>query len=67
MIKTRILELSREPCVLLSQYEQVFYLEVPIKVGWSYVVRNDQRGRLITFTIHKEDDIEEDQQDRVEE
>ena len=41
---TRALELFTDPYVPPSQCEQVFYLEVPGKAGWSYIVRYDPRG-----------------------
>ena len=44
MVNKRLFELGTEPYVLPSQCEQVFYLEVPGKVGWSFVVRNYPRG-----------------------
>ena len=39
MVNTRAPEPSIETYVLPSQCEQVFYLEVPGKAGWSYIVR----------------------------
>ena len=39
MVNTRAFEPGTEPYVLPSQCEQVFYLEVPGKAGWSYIVR----------------------------
>jgi hypothetical protein len=49
MVNTREFELGTEPYVLPSQCEQVFYSDVPGKVGWSYVVRYDPRGRSIKY------------------
>ena len=37
MVNTRTLELGTKAYVLPSLHEQVFYLEVPSKAGWSYV------------------------------
>ena len=48
-----------------SQYEQVFYSEVPGKASWSHVVRHDPRGRPIKYNVEEEYNIEED--DDVEE
>ena len=43
MINTRSFELVRdEPYVLPSQCEQVFYFGVPLKLGWSFFVRQIQ-------------------------
>jgi hypothetical protein len=39
MVNTKTLEPGTELYVLSSQSEQVFYSDVPCKVGWSYVVR----------------------------
>jgi hypothetical protein len=47
--------------VLPSQCEQVFYSEVPGKVGWSYIVRYDPRGRPVKYNVPEEDDIEEEE------
>ena len=60
MVNTRALELGTEPYVLPSQCEQVFYLEVPGKVGWSYIVRYDPRGRPAKYNAEKEDNVEEE-------
>lgn len=47
--------------VLLIQCEQVFYSEVPGRVGWSHVVRYDPSGRLMEYNVAEEDDnVEED-------
>jgi hypothetical protein len=61
MVNTRAFEPGTEPYVLPSQCEQVFYLEVPSKVGWSYVVRYDPRGRLVKYNhvVEDEDNNEE--------
>ena len=55
MVNTRALELGTEPYVLPSQCEQVFYLEVPRKVGWSYIVRYDPRGILVKYNAPEEE------------
>ena len=57
MVNTRLFEPGTEPYVLQSQCEQVFYLEVPGKAGWSFVVRHDPRGRPVKYNL--EDDNEE--------
>ena len=51
MVNTRLFEEGTEPYVLPSQCEQVFYLEVPGKVGWSFVMRHDPRGRSIKYNM----------------
>ena len=43
MVDTRKFEPRLEPYVLPSQCEHVFYIEVPFKGVWSYVVRYDPR------------------------
>jgi hypothetical protein len=39
---------------------------VPNKVGWSYVVRYEPRGRPVKYIVLEEDDNEENEQDDVE-
>ena len=51
MVNTRLFEPGTEPYVLPSQCEQVFYSEVPGKVGWSFVVRHDPRGGLVKYNL----------------
>ena len=73
MVNTRLFELGTKPYVLPIQCEQVFYSEVPGKVGYSCVVRHDPRGRSVKYnldeaneegTLEKEyDDEEHDQHD----
>jgi len=61
MVNTRELEPSTEPYVLPSQCEQVFYLEIPGKAGWSYIVRYDPRGRSVRYnTVEEEENVEEE-------
>ena len=55
-----------EPYVLLSQYELVFYSEVPGKAGWSFVVRHDARGRSVKYNLYdgnEEGSLEEEDND----
>ena len=66
MVNTRSLEPRIEPCVLTSQCEHVFYLQVPGRGGWSFFIRHDPRGRTIKYNveeyrkgIEKEDDVED--------
>ena len=55
MINTRFLESrTSKPYVLPSQCEQVFYLEVPGRMGWSFVIRHDPRGRPVKYNIVEE-------------
>ena len=64
MVNTRALELGTEPYVLPSQYEQVFYSEVPGKLSWSYIIRYDPRGRPIKYNhVDDEDNHEEEDDD----
>ena len=51
MLNTRFFEPGTKPYVLPSQCEQVFYSEVPSKVGWSFVVRHNPRGRPIKYNL----------------
>ena len=60
MVNTRALEPGTEPYVLPSQCEQVFYSEVLGKIGWSYIVRYDPRGRSIKYNAKEEDNVEEE-------
>ena len=50
----------QRPYVLPSQCEQVFYLEVSSKVGWSYIIRYDPRGRLVKYNVDEEDNVGEE-------
>ena len=66
MVNTRFFEPGTEPYVLPSQCEQVFYSEVPGKVGQSFVVRYDPRGRLVKYNLddgNEEGSLEEDDDD----
>ena len=65
MVNTRNVEPRSDPYVLPSQREYVFYLQVLGRVGWSYVVRYDLKGRLVKYIVSEEDDNEEE--DDVEE
>ena len=44
-------ELGSHHYVFPSQCEQVFYSEVPGRVGWSFVVRYDPRGRPLKHNV----------------
>ena len=62
IINTRLFELvGDEPYVLPSQCEQVFYLEIPHKLGLSFFVRNCPRGRSINYNAIEEEYIEEEE------
>ena len=64
MVNTRSFEpVGDEPYVLPSQCEQVFYSEVPHKLGWSFFVRHEPRGRPIKYNAMEEEDIEEVEDD----
>jgi hypothetical protein len=65
MVNTRNVDPGSKPYVLPSQCEHVFYLEVPGRGGWSYVIIYDPRGSPIKYNVVEEDDIEEE--DDVEE
>ena len=61
MVNTRAIEPCTKPYVLPSQCEQVFYLEVPGKEGWPYIVRYDPRGILVQYNaLEEEDNVEEE-------
>ena len=62
MVNTRALEpRTSEPYVLPSQCEHVFYSEVPNRVGWSFVIRHELRGRPVKYNVDEDQDsIEED-------
>ena len=60
MINTRSFEtVGGEPYVLPSQCEQVFYFGVPHKLGWSFIVRHDPRGRVVKYDVMEEEDTKE--------
>ena len=65
MVNTRLLEPGKEPYVLPSQWEHIIYYEVPGKVGWSFVVRHDPRGRPIKYNLEEgnEEGLEEEDDD----
>ena len=55
MINTRLFKpLGDDSYVLPSQCEQVFYFGVPHKLGWSFVVRHDPRGRSVKYNVIEE-------------
>ena len=63
MINARLFEpVGDESYVLPSQCEQIFYLEVPHKLGWSFFVRHDTRGRLIKYNAMEEEDTKEEEE-----
>ena len=64
MVNTMPLELGTEPYVLPSQCEQVCFLEVLGKVGWSYIIICDPRGRPVKYNhVDDEDNHEEEDDD----
>ena len=59
-------DLRTDPYVIPSQCEQVFYSDLLGKVGWSFFVRNDPRGRLIKYNLgdgNEEGSLEEEYDD----
>ena len=60
IVNTRSFKLGTDCYVLTRQCGQVFYSEVPGRVGWSFVVRYDPRGRPIKYNVEEEVDIEEE-------
>ena len=68
MVNTRTnnVELQSKPYVLPSQCEHVFYSEVPGKVGWSFVVRHNPRGRSMKYNLKEgnEEGLEEEYDDK---
>ena len=65
MINTSLFELGTQPFVLPNQCEQVFYSQVLNKIGQSYVVRYEPRGRPAKHIAPKEVDNEEYKKDYV--
>jgi hypothetical protein len=64
MIKTTVFKRGHDHYVFPSQYDQVFYSNVPCERDWSFVVRYDPRGRPIKHThLQEEDDIEDKEDD----
>ena len=53
MVNTSLFDPGMEPHDIPSQCEQVFYSEVPGKVGWSFVMRHDPRGRQIKYNLEE--------------
>ena len=60
MVNTREIEPNVKPYVLPVQCEQLFYSQVLCKVGWSYIVRYEPRGRPIKYNAEEEDNVEEE-------
>ena len=60
MVNTMSFDSGKNQYVFPIQCEQVFYSQVPGRVGWSFVVRYDLRGRLVKYNVVEEDDIEEE-------
>ena len=65
MVNTRLFELGTKLYVLSSQFEHVFYSEVPGKVGWSFVMRHNPRGRSVKYNLEEdnEEGLEEEDDD----
>jgi hypothetical protein len=63
MVNTRAFELGTKPYVRPSQCEQVFYSQVPGKVGWSYIVRYDPRGRPVKYNHVADDEDNKEEED----
>ena len=66
MVNTRLFDPGMEPYVLPSQCENLFYSKVPGKVGWSFVVRHNPRGRSIKYNLNngnKQGSLEEEDDD----
>ena len=53
MVNTSSFERGTYCYVLPSQCRHVFYSEVPSRVGWSFVVRYDPRGRPVKYNVVK--------------
>ena len=53
MVNKRLFEPRTEPYVLPSQCGWVFYSKVPGKAGWSFVVRQDLRGRSVKYNLEE--------------
>ena len=65
MVNTRSFELGIDHYILPRQCEYIFYSQVPGRVGWSFLIRYDPKGKIVKYNVEKEDDIEEE--DDVEE
>ena len=53
MVNTRLFEPGKEPYVLPSQCEHVFYSKVLGRGGWPFVVRHDPRGRSVKYNVEE--------------
>jgi hypothetical protein len=62
MIKTTVFERGHYLYVFPSQYERVFYSNVPGERDWSFVVRLIPRGRPIKYTHLQEEDDSSDEE-----
>ena len=56
MVNTRLFKPGTKTYVIPSQCEQVFYSEVPIRRGWSFVVRHDPRRRLVKYNVEEDNE-----------
>ena len=55
-----LFHVSQSTYLAINIAKQVFYLEVPGKAGWSYVVRYYPRGRPVKYNhVDDEDNHEE--------
>ena len=59
MVNIREIELDTKPYVLPSQHEKAFYLEVPSKQVWSYIVIWSKR-KTSKYNLEEEENVEED-------
>ena len=66
MVNTMLFEPETDLYVIPSQCEHVFYSEIPVKAGWSFVVRHNPRGRPVKYNLdegNEEGTLEEEDDD----
>ena len=61
MVNTSSFEPRKYTYVLPSQCGQVINSKALSRVGWSFIVRYDPRGRLVNYSVAEEDNIEEEE------
>ena len=64
MVNTKSLEWrTSKPYVFWSRCEHVFYWEVLVRAGWSFVIRHDPRGRSIKYNVEEDEEGVEEEDD----
>ena len=63
LIQGHLSQLEMSPMFFQANARNFFYFGVPQKLGWSFFVRHDPRGRPVKYNVIEEVDIEEAQEE----